>query len=646
MLDPIVKPIRALLTETLPYEVPVNFSNEFLFVSEVRKKELPVKLQYFLKDHYRRRLKDDNYTIAFSYPIRKGTNGINTISIVHPLQQIKIAKFIHDYSNTILQECSESENTLRCAYEILPAVTKDDLKKFGDVRKLGIPHIAPEEGKLDLNFAPSFFSLRRYNLLDKFYSSNELLRLESRFSFLKTLDVSRCFFNIYTHSITWAVKGKKFSKDHVGKYSFESRFDNLMQKANYNETNGIVVGPEISRIFAEVILQKIDKNICTELDACGKKSEVDYALRRYVDDFFLFAKDEATLEKMVKTTERCLEEYKLFLNTAKSRLVSRPFVTNVTRAKQGVDRVCDEIVSEASKPLSADVVTQKKTSQKFRSLLEDLRIIVSEAGASFNETTGSVYFKIGRAVLGLAEVCSSVDEETEPDVVKRLRGLLRILFYVIASDFRVAPIYKAYQILEDFSNLRKHLSISVQSALDDRIIYEICELLKTYPPEEKELVEGNISLEVCNLVLLGNFVGTDTFIQQKPVAKLVDRLVNSNKLSYFSFVSVMYTLGHSSHDETVRINSVAKVMLGYILSRKNEIRQDSQLYLLVSDFLSCPYIKNDHKRSLLHGVYQLDGFSDELLTVLALHVAFVDWKGGRTSHFLRRKRLQPVYYSV
>lgn len=646
MLDPVVKPIRALLTETLPYEVPVNFSNEFLFVSELRKSELTEKLKDFLNQHYRRQLREDKYTIAFSYPIRKGSSGTNTISIIHPLQQLNVANFIQNYSNTILQECNESENSLRAPFEVLPAVSKDDLKKFGNVKKLGIPHIAPREGELDLNFAPSYFSLKRYNLLDKFYNSNELVRLESRFRLLKTLDVSRCFFNIYTHSITWAVKGKKYSKDEAGKYSFEGRFDNLMQKSNYNETNGIVVGPEISRVFAEIILQKIDQNICMELEARGKVGEADFALRRYVDDYFLFAKNEAILDEMVGAIERCLEEYKLFLNSEKTRSVARPFVTNVTRAKRGVDGICEKIILEASKPLSADPKDQQETSKNFRSLLEDLRIIVGEAGTSFNETTGSIYFKISRAARELGDVCEGLDETKEPDVVKRLRGLLRLLFYSVSCDFRVAPIYKCYQIVEDLSAVKKHLSQSSQTALDDRIIFEICELLKAYPPDEKDLSEGNVSLEICNLVLLGNYVGTDTFLQQAPIRRLVRLLVKCDKLGYFAFVAVMYTLGNSAQNQSDKIEAVAKAVGKHIKSRKNEVRQDSHLYLLLSDFLSCPFIKEDRKRDLLDSVYQQSDFSDKDLAELAPHVAFVDWKGGRTSHFLRRKRLQPVYHSI
>lgn len=39
-----------------------------------------------------------------------------------------------------------------------------------------------------------------------------------------------------------------------------------MQKSNYNETNGILVGPEFSRWVAEVIFSRIDSELKNKLN--------------------------------------------------------------------------------------------------------------------------------------------------------------------------------------------------------------------------------------------------------------------------------------------------------------------------------------------------------------------------------------------
>ena len=117
----------------------------------------------------------------------------------------------------------------------------------------------------------------------------DLLRLEQKFHFMMNMDIASCFYHIYTHSIAWAIKGKECAKNNIDAISFETTFDKLMQRSNYNETNGILVGPEVSRIFAEIIFQRIDLNVLNILREKNLKLGSDYEIRRYVDDHFIFA---------------------------------------------------------------------------------------------------------------------------------------------------------------------------------------------------------------------------------------------------------------------------------------------------------------------------------------------------------------------
>lgn len=123
----------------------------------------------------------------------------------------------------------------------------------------------------------------------------DLLRLEQKFHFMMNMDIASCFYHIYTHSIAWAIKGKECAKNNIDAISFETTFDKLMQRSNYNETNGILVGPEVSRIFAEIIFQRIDLNVLNILREKNLKLGSDYEIRRYVDDHFIFANKKETL---------------------------------------------------------------------------------------------------------------------------------------------------------------------------------------------------------------------------------------------------------------------------------------------------------------------------------------------------------------
>lgn len=85
---------------------------------------------------------------------------------------------------------------------------------------------------------------------------------------------------------------KEIVKHNIGKSSstFGGKFDRLIQNLNYGETNGIVIGPEFSRIFAEIILQKIDKTIYEQLLQLETPliHKRDYEIYRYVDDYSFF----------------------------------------------------------------------------------------------------------------------------------------------------------------------------------------------------------------------------------------------------------------------------------------------------------------------------------------------------------------------
>ena len=108
---------------------------------------------------------------------------------------------------------------------------------------------------------------------------------------MRKLDISNCFSSIYTHTISWAVKTKDVAKHQIKLSNFEQNFDNFMQHVNYNETAGIVIGPEFSRIFAEIIFQYIDLQIEKRLASEDYKLKLykDYEIYRYVDDMFVFS---------------------------------------------------------------------------------------------------------------------------------------------------------------------------------------------------------------------------------------------------------------------------------------------------------------------------------------------------------------------
>ncbi|MEO7497192.1 MAG: antiviral reverse transcriptase Drt3b, partial [Massilia sp.] len=331
--------LRVLLTDTLPYEVPILFSNNGYYnhlTNQAEKRLLSeCKLNFLGKI---------DYTIPYDYSIKKDSIDYRSLSIVHPAVQRDFCDLYGKYSNLMIGLCSRSNYSLRKPARIATHYfEKRRASKF-----LWAPSLVEVENdgfSEQSKNASSFFVYERYNLIYKFYESAEFHDLEKRFAGMRSLDISKCFNHIYTHSFTWAAKSKEYGKENISLDTFEGAFDKVMQRSNYNETNGIIIGPEISRIFAEVILQYIDVWVEKKLEECGYKNGHHYEIRRYVDDYFLFFNDVQVADAAQRSVTKTLSDFKLYLNDSKTKTLSRPFVSGQSSAKIELAALVDKLFS-------------------------------------------------------------------------------------------------------------------------------------------------------------------------------------------------------------------------------------------------------------------------------------------------------------
>lgn len=142
------------------------------------------------------------------------------------------------------------------------------------------------------------------------------LKKLARFRFCVVTDVSRCFPSIYTHSIPWALNGKEASKQDFKPNSalvFGNRLDYIMRQSQDGQTMGIPVGPDHSRVVAEIILQAIDR----EFEAISDSPRYI----RHVDDYWIGGASYEACESALHNLRVCLNEYSLDINEQKTRIV-------------------------------------------------------------------------------------------------------------------------------------------------------------------------------------------------------------------------------------------------------------------------------------------------------------------------------------
>ena len=616
---------RAIVTETLPYEVPVIFSNDKFF-SALTLRGSKNDTQNILDRIYQ---KAKIFTIPYNYSIRKEGNRSTKLSIIHPRWQMAISDFYRTHEGSLLSHCAKGPFSLRRPVATASRYDETASDSAPSALKTGTVASTDQEDS-DASSFISYFVYEPFNLLGKFYESHQFIELERRFKFLRTLDVSKCFYHIYTHTVGWAVKDKAFAKKHASAYSFESEFDRLMQKSNYNETNGIVVGPEISRIFAEIILQRVDIEIELALAGQNLRHQKDYAIRRYVDDYAIFASSTKTLDVIERIISDKLADIKLYLNEKKIATYERPFITPITLAKSDLGTII--------KNLERILFDEKNVRYAaVRDTLRDVRANVVKYGIDFGNVSGWLMFTLNRLAL---RANSRLGDAPKRDDIKTwfrvANAILTLCFHICSLDLRVRTTYSTCQLINSLHKVQLSLPSEEFEEMQHRIGEEILSLIS----DQQNSEANGESIESYNILLTGVFFLGSLFAKHRTAREYFLALLDSD-LTYFKFITLTFCFKSDASffaAEIDRLNHKATERL----TSPEEIKRDSETFLLFCDYLSSPLVPDKLKRQVLQS-FVGGNPSSATLAELSSMVGFVEWEKINVDHLLRRKELRPVY---
>jgi hypothetical protein len=673
---------RVILSDTLPYETPITFSNrffyDFLIDTGLRiesgtaswkctsiAKESIVCLLLGLDSNDKLKIKTQigrrnlNYppnkliTIPFSYGISHKEKNLRRLSVVHPRNQIDTINFYNKFKELIIYNSEISNFSLRAPYRIATTRFYDDRKKSASViltREL--------DNKNDREYKnlKSFFGYRKINNIHQFFESFDYHKCEQKYNHMAQLDISKCFDSIYTHSIAWAVLGKAGVKHRIADSTqdillktFADDFDRLLRTQNYNETNGILIGPEVSRIFAELILQRIDSNLEKSLLLKKIKLGKHYNIYRYVDDYFVFYNNDDTYKEIFYTLESLLREYKLGINSEKEVIYNKPIITEITIAKRKISNLLNDKLKLELLDNEENTEEEPKLISKInievKPLITEFKAILSESGAEYKSVINYTLTIIEAKLKGIFIKYSkaSDDRNSYRSFLSSIHACIDFCFFIYTVAPRVNTTIKLSRVLKviiDYSR-SQHIKFDDMHQIFKLISENVIFVIEKYESKTYTQVETLYLLTVLSELGKDYWLNESTLIEYFGGTVEHSILNFDSSLNYFSLSAVIFYIKNKVRYKKIK-QAIKKTIVVKITENLNSLTKDTECFLLLMDCLACPFLKNSFKHYLLK-MYGINPISERKAIIADNGLWFTKWEDFELGKELDAKQSDNVY---
>ena len=154
------------------------------------------------------------------------------------------------------------------------------------------------------------------------------VRLSLIYEYVCHTDITDCYASLYTHSVAWAMHGRRKAKRHrTDGTLLGNKIDQCLKNMNEGQTNGIPQGSVLLDLIVELVLCYADKKI----GQSAKKANItDYQILRYRDDYRIFVNSPPDGERLLKIISAVMRSLGLKLNPSKT-ISSDDVLTSVVK---------------------------------------------------------------------------------------------------------------------------------------------------------------------------------------------------------------------------------------------------------------------------------------------------------------------------
>lgn len=675
--------LRALLSEFLPYELPTGMSNKYLyrFMIKIGARFDEAGLRYrdsaeanaviriilgtrvspiSLIDQGRRYMRIaagslSQKTVPYRFRVAHGQDGFRELSIPHMGGQIALSNFYEKYGDLVTYFGNRSTFSVRRPVAISRVtVVRDDIfeKRRSPVSQ------SVETVSSETEIVRSFFVYDKHAGINALFDSREFLESEQSFSYMLRVDIAKCFESIYTHSIEWSVYGRSVVKSRKSAFdrTMPREFDKLMMAVKEEETNGLLIGPEVSRIFAEIVLQGVDQNIERDLKAHGITFGDGYSLFRYVDDYYLFYNDTDVARLFRRVLDARLHEYGLHINESKTLQVRTPHLTPLSVAKARVREASSRLKLRVTR--TQDVEGEGRVSieapgpKQLGSLISSYKMALTESRVAPEDLANyalvlveeemevgiSRLLQIEAGSISIGEAAKLYDR-----VCDYLGVVLEYSFYVFAGSGRASAAVKTARIaslaVRAVSELR--LPADRVEHVKQVIFEEARRVMRRYPLQRSASLESLYMLDVVSSLGAGYRLNIDELLRFSGATRDGTSILLPEWMHSMAAMTLLRNIGGivALAELESAITSWALDHIKWMLAQETD---HAERAILVLDLLSSPHVPRAMKVALLD-LHHVKGFGVDKVEEAFASGWFTSWSIEDLHAELLLKRSQHVY---
>lgn len=622
-----------ILTDTTPLEASELFTYSYFYdylhrnnktlkqiLERIRSKEITAYKESVPFSGAKSDLNSRGWTTTpLTFNIKKPDGkGLRKMSIPQPLSVLNMYFFISLYQKDILNLLD------RPFYSMRHHVRNKDLiyKGRSGESLIEYQYKRDKRSKKVVEQSGRFFDLRPYNQISDLTGSERWRQANLNYKLFAKLDYKRCFDSVYTHSYKWIVAKDVVDSKEFNNSSLFAVIDKILQNINGASSNGVIVGPEFSRMIVEILLQQIDKEVHFELMSKNIHQDTDYKIMRYVDDTFIFTHSEQVQEIIIETIENKARSYLLEINQLKIERQSTPYYRASWLDDTGfyIEEILETVRPNAKIKASDEDYQISANDKDVIDLKNNFSRIIGNHKADRATITSYVLSVLMNGMANKSKDHRFFNKPTS----KSVYSILDYVFYIYSHSINFKNTQKIISILY---YIHHEVGLVGSSRLQS--------ILHKY---EAKIVKTNYS-EILNLLIAFNELGLRFSLE-------FEELLLNKILAADDPIALATFLYYSRYDKSFLEQVLIQV--DKIISQKCMSIQQSNKELLYGEFWyvlifnKCPYISVSNKEKINSLIRKMQrdvkGSSDMAIKMIADFMldssqpySFISWntKGAR-----------------